>query len=202
MSVDLKKLTEKVDSYAKSVISQKRYEHSVRTAEMCALLCTRYGLNPESGYLSGIAHDMCKEAGDEKILELASKDGFEITELERNHVSLLHGRAAAVFLEDFFDFHDPDVLAAVAWHTFGNTGLCDLGKLLFVADKIEPGRPQSTDEYRDNLMKKELNDLTLSVLCENIDYLNAHGKAVADISLKMRDELLAGMKAEGGGVKI
>lgn len=183
-------LIQQIDSYAWCRISKKRYEHSVRTARMCARLCGRYGMDEDAGYLAGIAHDMCKEISAEDMFRLALEDGMEITPLEKEHKSLLHGRAAAVELKKLFGVTDEDVLSAVAWHTFGNTGLCPLGKLLFVADKIEPGRPQSTDEYRDRLIKMELDELTLSVLDENIAWLESHGKAVADVSYKMRDELM------------
>ena len=84
-----------------------------------------------------------------------------------------------------------NVKEAVANHTFAGANLCDLGKILFVADKIEPGRPQSTDEYRQNLFSKTLDELTLSVLQENIDYLEKRGKVVANVSYILRDQLLA-----------
>ena len=85
---------------------------------------------------------------------------------------------------------DKEIREAIANHTFASPHLCDLGKILFAADKIEPGRPQSTDEYRANLFAKPLNELTLSVLQENIDYLESRGKIVAAVSYTFRDELL------------
>lgn len=53
--------------------------------------------------------------------------------------------------------------------------MCDLTKCLFLADKIEPGRPQSTEEYRENLLKLDLPSLFLSVLNENYEYLIKNG---------------------------
>ena len=69
-----------------------------------------------------------------------------------------------------------------------------MGKILFAADKIEPGRPQSTDEYRKNLFSKSLDELTLCVLKENIDYLEKRGKKVAKPSYELKAELEAKLK--------
>ena len=64
-------------------------------------------------------------------------------------------------------------------------GICDLGKCLFLADKIEPGRPQSTDEYRENLFKLSLNGMFYSVLNENYEYLQGRGVEVPPETLSM-----------------
>ena len=133
---------------------------------------------------------MCKEFSDEDLFKLVEFDGLPVSELEKEKPSLLHGRAAAVLIGQKFDVDDKEIKEAIANHTFAAPHLCDLGKILFAADKIEPGRPQSTDEYRANLFARTLNELTLSVLQENIDYLESRGKIVAAVSYTLRDELL------------
>src|SRR5690606_14531060 len=52
---------------------------------------------------------------------------------------LLHGPAAAVRLEEE-GVADRPLLAAVAWHTLGHPDLDLLGRCLYIADYIEPGR--------------------------------------------------------------
>lgn len=185
---DDKTCYEKIRSYAEKNLSKNRYEHSVRVAETAAEMCRLYGLDENLGLISGIAHDICKEIPSEEKIALSQKDGKPIEGLEAKIPDLLHGRAAGVKIGDFGIF-DKDVVEAIANHTFGISGLCDLGKILFVADKIEPGRPQSTDEYRANLFSKSLVGITLCVLEENIDYLEKRGKAVAKASLDWAEEL-------------
>ena len=186
----IQKVTDDIDSFLRTVVSPKRYAHSVRTARTAEKMCELYGLNPKRGYLAGIAHDMCKEFSDEDLFKLVESDGAPVSDLEKEKPSLLHGRAAAVLIEQKFAVDDKEIKEAIANHTFASPHLCDLGKILFAADKIEPGRPQSTDEYRANLFAKPLNELTLSVLQENIDYLESRGKIVAAVSYTFRDELL------------
>lgn len=182
-------LTEKVRRYVKKSVSEKRYSHSVRTAEMCRKLCALYGLDEKTGYFAGISHDMCKNFKPEQLLSLAKEDGADVSELERKKPSLLHGRAAAVLLKNDFGVTDSSVLEAVANHTFGKTGMCSLAKVLYAADKIEPGREHVTEDYLARLLALSLDGLVKAVLEENIDYLRKKGSAVAQESEKLLESL-------------
>ena len=116
--------------------------------------------------------------------------GQEITELEAAKPSLLHGKAAAIVLKQDFNVDDEEILQSVACHTFGEENLCDIAKIIFVADKIEPERPQSTDLYRANLLKKDLNNLVLSVVEENIQYLLSKGKQIVPANYRFQKDLI------------
>lgn len=186
---DIDLLTEKVRRYVKKSVSEKRYSHSVRTAEMCRKLCALYGLDEKTGYFAGISHDMCKNFKPEQLLSLAQEDGADVSELERKKPSLLHGRAAAVLLKNNFGVTDSSVLEAVANHTFGKTGMCSLAKVLYAADKIEPGREHVTEDYLARLLALSLDGLVKAVLEENIDYLRKKGSAVAQESEKLLESL-------------
>ena len=173
--IDYVKKIAEIKAYTKEHVKPSRFEHSVRVAEMCARLCRYYNLDEEKGYLAGIGHDMCKDMPAEQQIDVALRDGRGMLDFEKAHPSLLHGRSAAVLMKEKFLIDDEDILEAVANHTSGAIGMCDLSKCLFLADKIEPGRPQSTDEYRENLFKLSLRDMFLSVFQENYDYICKKG---------------------------
>lgn len=185
--IDYIEKTEEVRSFTEAHVKPKRYQHSVRVAEMCARMCRQYGLDSRKGYLAGIGHDMCKDFSDEELLELAGRDGLPIIDFDRKKPALLHGRAAAVMLKEHFKVYDPEILEAVANHTSGIIGMCDLTKCLFLADKIEPGRPQSTEEYRARLLAMSLDDMLYSVLEENYEYLINHGIEISPGTREMTD---------------
>ena len=136
-------------------VSKSRYEHSVRTAKTAKKMCSIYGEDPKKGYLMGIAHDMCKNFDEDNLILLAMKDGNGLSDIEKNKPSLLHGRAAAVMLQEEFGIEDKEIIQAVANHTFGLKGMCNLSKVLYVADKIEPGREHITESYLKKLKEKE-----------------------------------------------
>lgn len=189
MSENIDDLIEEIRKRTKGAVSESRYEHSVRVAETAMKLCQKYGLDEKIGYLTGISHDMCKALPEELLISISSRDGMPVTELEKKKPALLHGRAAAVKLQEDFNVADPSVIEAVQTHTFGKVGMCDLSKVLFVADKIEPGRPHVDEEYLKRLKKLSLNELILTVLKENVDYLEKKGKSVAPQSLALLEWL-------------
>ena len=182
MESDIEDLITEMQQIVKKMIKPSRYEHSVRTAETAELLCDRNGVYGRVGYYAGIVHDMCKEFTDKEILAIVKEDGEPVSELENENKNLMHGRAAAVLLQKNFGETDESVLEAVRNHTFGMPGMCDLAKILYAADKIEPGRPHMSPELYDELVEKPLDDLVIRVLQDNIRYLNENGRGVAPVS--------------------
>ena len=188
--LELADLTERIRKLVMASVSEERYKHSVRVAQTCARLCQRHGLNEQVGFFAGIAHDMCKSMGEEELLRTAARDGNPILKIEKERPALLHGRAAAVLLKEDWGVDDPAILEAVANHTFGKAGMGDLAKLLYVADKIEPGREQVTEEYTARLMAMTINEMTAAVVGESMDYLKGKGKSVAAETQAFYDSLL------------
>lgn len=196
MEPKTEQLIEIIRKYAKSALKEKRFEHSVRVAETAAFMCGLFCCDKDIGYLAGLSHDICKNMEDSEILSLASEDGNSISAIEKNKPSLLHGRAAAVLLQKKFSVKNPDVIQAVANHTLGGAGLCPLAKIIYVADKVEPGRPQSTEEYRKKLFSMPLNEMTLFVVQENMEYLKNRQKKIADSSYEFEADLKKQIAAE------
>jgi nicotinate-nucleotide adenylyltransferase len=180
---------EKIHRFISGSLSEKRYNHCLRVAETAKRLCLKYGEDAEWGVLAGLAHDMCKELGDEVVLSLASRDGQEISEAEQQKPGLLHGRAAAIKLWEDFGIEAPAVLEAVGEHTVGRAGMGNLAKILYAADKIEPGRPQVTEEYLKKLDALDLDSLLAFVVAENIGFLELKGKRVAPASRELLKSL-------------
>ncbi|MCR4791036.1 MAG: bis(5'-nucleosyl)-tetraphosphatase (symmetrical) YqeK [Treponemataceae bacterium] len=175
--------------FVKNHVKPERFAHSLRTAETCKKLCMKYGLDQDAGLFAGTVHDMCKDFSDEELLELAAKDGKPVGEIEVKKPALLHGRAAAVLLKNDFGINDEDVLEAVSLHTFGGVGMCGLSKVLYVADKIEPGRPHVNQEYYARLENLTLNELVRFVLEENISYIVSKGKKVAPETYRLLESI-------------
>lgn len=196
MDIHNPELLEKVRKYALEAEKKSRYEHSVRVAQTAAFLCRQFGLDEQKGYFAGLAHDLCKEMNEDLLVSLSSHDGMPFLDEELKKPSLLHGRAAAVKLAQDFGVEDKDVLQAVALHTLGGENMSDLAKIIYIADKVEPGRPQSTEKYREKLFALSLNRMCLKVLEENMEYLKKKGKTIAPSSFVLKKALLASIENE------
>jgi nicotinate-nucleotide adenylyltransferase len=141
----IKDLIRRIEDEARENLNLARFLHSRHTALLCWDLCCRFrtaypALDPELGYLVGIAHDLCKQLCDEEQIRLAKIYGGEISHVERAKPSLLHGRACAVVLKDRFKITDNEILHAVAYHTEGHKDMGPLAKILYIADKMEVSR--------------------------------------------------------------
>ncbi|MCR5219270.1 bis(5'-nucleosyl)-tetraphosphatase (symmetrical) YqeK [Treponema sp.] len=190
-------LVERVRNYAASQEKKKRFQHSLRVAETCRLMCTIYGEDPDRGYFAGLAHDICKDIDEKVMEELAGQDGYDLCEAEIKKPALLHGRAAAVVLKRDFGVDDEEILQAVARHTLGCGNMCTLAKIVYAADKIEPGRPQSTDEYRENLFSMPVDDMVRAVLEENMEYLKQKGKKSSPLTMEFYKSVSDKKEMEG-----
>lgn len=198
MSVDeTTRLTKEIKTFAMNILPPGRFAHSLRTAKMCKKLCVKFKLDAKSGFLAGLAHDLCKSNSDETMVALAKRDGFPFSQLEEKKPSLLHGRAAAVLLKEKFGVENEDVLDAVRWHTFGRRGLCLLGRALFVADKMEPGRKGVSKRMRREVLSLGFLDMVGRVIENNVDYLMKTGKIIAPETLEMFEEIKAEKKKSG-----
>ena len=194
--MDIVELTEKIRRYTLSAVTKERYEHCLRTAETASRICRLAGQDYALGYMAGIAHDMCKDMSDELLLSFAKRDGRKISELELSHPSLLHGRAAAVKLQEDFNLLNPQVLQAVSCHVFGGPFLCPLAKIVFVADKVEPGRAYMNKDYLDSLFSMSLNAMTYETVKKNIEYLVSKGKTPHPLTEQFLKELESDLAGE------
>lgn len=172
-------LIQSVVSYCKKILSPRRYEHCLRVASLSRELALIHGEEEEASYLAGVSHDMMKECDLQNMLLTAARDGRKITLIEKENPALLHGRAAAVILGEKFKVTDERVLEAVAFHTFAKKNMCNIAKIVYAADKIEPGRPFVTAEYLKRKKALPLNLLALEVANECSALLKTKGKVVA-----------------------
>lgn len=182
-------LISRFDAILEHKVSENRYNHSIRVAKMLKKLCLHYGLDQNKGFFTGLTHDLCKNLTDDELIMYAKKNNLKISKIEKENPSLLHGAVASIVLKKEYGILDEDILEAIKYHTFGKKKLNPLGMLLFVADKIEEGRPQVNEEYYKRLFSLSLNDITLSVLEENIEYLQNRGKKVSKLSFEMQKAL-------------
>lgn len=178
--IGIPSLIPSVVSYCKEILSTRRYEHCLRVGELSRELAAIHGEEEEASYLAGVSHDMMKELSSQEMLDIAARDGREITLMEKENPALLHGRAAALVLQEKFKVTDKRVIEAVACHTFAKRNMCNIAKIVYAADKIEPARPFVTAEYLRRKKSLPLNVLALEVANECSQFLRSKGKVVAE----------------------
>jgi len=190
-----KTLIQRIEDEARASISLTRYIHSRHTALLAWDLCCRFrtdypSLDPEVGYLAGIAHDLCKQLCDDEQIRLAQIYGGEISSLEKEKPSLLHGRACAVVLKERFKIDDNEVLEAVALHTEGGRGMSPLAKVLYIADKMEVSRVKVEPALRKQVLAGEtLDRIFIAVLEQTVSSLRNRKLEFSKNTLNLLEEM-------------
>ncbi|MDR3300901.1 MAG: nicotinate (nicotinamide) nucleotide adenylyltransferase, partial [Spirochaetaceae bacterium] len=138
-----------IEDAVRSMLNVYRFLHSRNVALHCSDLALRWGLDADTAYLAGITHDMAKDIPDSEMIALAKKDGSPFSPLEIEKPAMLHGRAAAIMLEERFAVKDAAVIEAVRFHTTGIAGMGALAKIVYLADKIEAGRTTVDPKLRE-----------------------------------------------------
>ena len=163
---------QRVEAAARETLGAERFIHSRNTAIQAYDLCLRFGLNPQAGYLAGIAHDLAKQLDNKTQIKLAKSDGKGISDLEKDKPNLLHGRVAAVLLKEHFNIHNKDVLEAVAAHTSGRENMGPLAKVIYIADKTEISR-NIDSSLRKICCEEDLDTILYAVLKKTVNKLKS-----------------------------
>lgn len=131
-----------VDLPAWAQVSEKRAEHIQRVTALLNAWAAAMRLQPEEARAFtdvGILHDAMRDAPEAELRALTG-DASAPT-------GLLHGPAAAIMLERNGEKRR-EVIDAIRYHTVGHLGWGTVGKALYMADFLEPGRKFSrTDRY-------------------------------------------------------
>lgn len=112
---------------------------------------------------AGMLHDSLRDAGFDDLRPLVGP------ELRDRPGKMLHGPAAAARLRDA-GVEDAPLLLAVSWHTLGHPGFDRLGKALYLADYLEPGRDYESAElaHRRDRVPAELDAVLREVAVDRI----------------------------------
>lgn len=187
---------DEIKDYAKSVLSEKRFVHTVNVAEEARRLALIWGVDADKAYLAGLIHDLAKELpADEAKTLLLKAVVAEKRELNMPNVAI-HGFLGAYIAKERFSICDEEVLAAARYHTTGRVGMSQLEKIIYIADFTEPGRrfPEA-----DVIRKISEESLDLAVLRESefvIRFVIDSGKVLCPETVEVRNSLLTEIKEE------
>lgn len=137
---DLKHLSdEDLRAASYSMVKAKRLAHIRGCEEECVRLARRWGADEGEARRAGILHDCTKYLELEEHLAICAKYGIPLDDLEREAVKLLHSKTGAAVARYVYGESDA-VYDAIFYHTTGRADMTLLGKILYVADYMEPNR--------------------------------------------------------------
>ena len=144
--------------------------HLHRTAEVAVALAPLHGVDVERARFGAMVHDVAKAMPKAELLRQAVRFQLPVNMVERNNPGLLHGPVGAELLRHEDGLDDRSICNAVCWHTFAHPDLDDLGKIIILADKLDPAKvkwypfqPRLLELAQDNLDQAILEFVTLQI---------------------------------------
>ncbi len=182
------------DKEATSIIrfrlSEKRFKHSLRVANVARDLADYYGVDTNKTYLTGLLHDYAKGISGDQLLAIAEENNLIENEVDRQVPDLLHAPVGAHLLKKEVGINDEEILNAVKFHTLGSVEMKEMDKIIFLADMIEPGRDYPGIERLKCLAFRNLDQGMLVGLESTIKYCIDQGRILHPRTVLVRNHFL------------
>lgn len=179
-----------------SRLPQGLQAHINRVCDIAGELAPHHGVDPEQARLGALAHDVARAMSDQELLRRADDLGLHIGTVEKYVPVLLHGPVGAELLRREAGLTDQSLHQAVCWHTTAHPSLDILGKVVFLADKLDPQkiRRYPYQPYLRELAFADLDQAILEFLTRESISLASQGEMVHPAMVKTRNHLLAAGK--------
>ncbi len=132
---------------------------------------------------------------DQELLLHAAEYGLPLGDAERMVPVLLHGPVGAEVLSREDGLADQSIYQAVYWHTTAHPSLDTLGKIVFLADKLDPVKIAAYP-YQDQLRRwaeEDLDRAILEFLTRETISLVSRGLMVHPKVIETRNHLLSNL---------
>ncbi|MGE5541803.1 MAG: bis(5'-nucleosyl)-tetraphosphatase (symmetrical) YqeK [Bacillota bacterium] len=120
------------------------FEHVLRTRVTAVEIAGLCGVDPTACDLAALLHDCCRHLPESLLLNLAGEFNIFVSDAEKDKPVLLHGPVGAEVARERFGITDGEVLDAVRYHTTGRAGMSFVEQVVYLADKMEPGKRRTS----------------------------------------------------------
>jgi HD superfamily phosphohydrolase YqeK len=164
-----------------AAVSERRRAHINRVTTLLGRWADALALPDDERrlwYDAGRLHDALRDAPEETLRALAGD--------EASAVELLHGPAAAARLEASGDSRR-ELVDAVRWHTIGSPAWAPVGRALYMADYLEPGRKFAHAEraFLARLVPVDFDGVFREVLRQRLEWSLREGKSLFPATVEL-----------------
>ncbi len=143
-------------------VSRSRYIHCLNVMQYAVHLARVHHYDLMKAATTGILHDIAKSMRINKQYKYAKK----LDKLNPVNKNIAHGPAGAFYIKKFLGIADQEILDALVYHTTSRPGMSTLDKIIYLADKLEYGRPFENLEPVREAAEKDLDEAMRLCLAE------------------------------------
>ena len=166
--------------------------HINRVTAIARELAPRHGLDPELAAVGMQSHDVARAIPGPELISLADSLKLTVDPVQLQVPLMLHGPVGAELLRREDGLDDDSLYQAVYWHTTGHPSLDRLGKLVFLADKLDPQKLPRYP-YQPHLRELAIIDLDAALVeffTREMVSLARRGELIHPAMLEARNALL------------
>lgn len=170
--------------HAKAALALEKEErmlHSLRVAELAAARAVKLGIPEKKAIAAALFHDCAKNLPKDSEYLRGFASPTEWGEVPKE---VFHQFAGAYVAENAFGVTDTEILDAIRYHTSARPNMCELEKLIFLADMLEPQRRyKGVDELRALFYQgKDLDECLTVALKETLLFLKEKGGEIYSLT--------------------
>lgn len=170
-----------VASYAKRLINKKEnavVNFSNKSKFFIKKIIWKGILNKQQkAYYAGLMHDMFKYESEANLIKIITENSnWKLPSKE-----VMHGYAAAIWLQSFYWINDEKVTNAIRKHTMPDNNMSNLDKIIYVADKIAADRNDEEILHLRKMAFVDLDETFRKLLKRQYDYLTKENIRIPEI---------------------
>lgn len=156
-------------------IAPKRMAHILRVAYWMDELAKQHGIDEKETMEAALLHDSAKGIEKKLLDDSWYSERFTMQDEDK---ALWHEELGMLRAQKKYGVTNEDVLRAIRVHTTGAHPMQPLDKLLYIADKTEPGRPGPKNIALRRLAKDDLDEAFYQTMQESIHYIETNQQQV------------------------
>jgi nicotinate-nucleotide adenylyltransferase len=148
-------------------LSELRYDHTLRVTKLAVKIARSNKQDIHKAYIAAMLHDCAKDLPKQTQLEIMQS--YFADELESSP-QIYHQFSGTIIAQSSYNITNQEILKAIKYHATASNNMSKLDKIIYCADKLEPGRDLEAARLVE-LCKKDINLGFKEVLAKNYEYL-------------------------------
>ena len=182
-----------IASKLKSMLSPRRFQHSLGVQNTAIELAKLYGCNIEKASQAGLLHDCAKDLKKTQMLQLCDNFDIVLDGISTAETQLIHGPLGAYIAREEFGIVDEEILDAIHYHTTAKEEMSLLTKIIYLADYIEPNRNFRGVKKLRAQAYRNLDSALMMALDSTLAHVMKKGRLIHPRTIDARNYILLGM---------
>ncbi len=185
---------EQIDDKLKKIMKKTRYRHAYRVSQLAKKIAEFYHLPVQRIIIAALIHDCAKDYAIEDLYHLINKYDIKLSVIEQKIPKIWHAYVGAEMAKDIFQIDDLEILDAIRYHSTASSKLSLIGKVVYIADKIEPNRNFTEIRKLQKTIWEDIDLTMLGLLNQELKYLISKDLIIHPHTLEARNKIIMNRK--------